>query len=92
MKNFARQLRADDLSAVVFLLSHGENGSIQGMDNKPVQTKTMLRHLDNQNCPNMQNKPKMVFTQACRGGTFYTFIFLYKYTNCGILHLQLQMC
>lgn len=32
------------------------------------QLQEAFRLFDNANCPNLQNKPKMFFIQACRGG------------------------
>lgn len=32
------------------------------------QLQEVFRLFDNANCPNLQNKPKMFFIQACRGG------------------------
>ncbi|KAM6167062.1 caspase-2 isoform 2-T2 [Erethizon dorsatum] len=58
--------RATD-SCVVVLLSHGVEGSVYGVDGKLVQLQEVFRLFDNANCPNLQNKPKMFFIQACRG-------------------------
>uniref|UniRef100_V9KZT1 Caspase-2 n=1 Tax=Callorhinchus milii TaxID=7868 RepID=V9KZT1_CALMI len=54
-------------SCVVVLLSHGVEGAIYGVDGKLVQIHDIFQLFDNANCPNLQNKPKMFFIQACRG-------------------------
>uniref|UniRef100_A0A8C8RZT3 Caspase-2 n=1 Tax=Pelusios castaneus TaxID=367368 RepID=A0A8C8RZT3_9SAUR len=54
-------------SCIVALLSHGIEGGIYGVDGKLLQVQEVFRLFDNANCPNLQNKPKMFFIQACRG-------------------------
>ncbi|XP_056655805.1 caspase-2 isoform X3 [Monodelphis domestica] len=54
-------------SCMVALLSHGIEGGIYGVDGKLLQLQEVFRLFDNANCPNLQNKPKMFFIQACRG-------------------------
>ncbi|XP_071414486.1 caspase-2 [Pithys albifrons albifrons] len=54
-------------SCIVALLSHGVEGGIYGTDGKLLQLQEAFRLFDNANCPNLQNKPKMFFIQACRG-------------------------
>ncbi|NXS06922.1 CASP2 protein, partial [Neodrepanis coruscans] len=55
-------------SCIVALLSHGVEGGVYGSDGKLVQLQDAFRLFDNANCPSLQNKPKMFFIQACRGG------------------------
>ncbi|XP_044295478.1 caspase-2 isoform X2 [Varanus komodoensis] len=54
-------------SCIVSLLSHGIEGGVYGVDGRLVQLQEIFRLFDNANCPNLQNKPKMFFVQACRG-------------------------
>ncbi|XP_071619161.1 caspase-2 isoform X2 [Heliangelus exortis] len=63
-------------SCIVALLSHGVEGAIYGSDGKLLQLQEAFRLFDNANCPNLQNKPKMFFIQACRGGVSGTHIHL----------------
>uniref|UniRef100_A0A3Q2HA07 Caspase 2 n=1 Tax=Equus caballus TaxID=9796 RepID=A0A3Q2HA07_HORSE len=69
LQNFA-QLPAHRVtdSCIVALLSHGVEGGIYGVDGKLLQLQEVFRLFDNANCPSLQNKPKMFFIQACRGG------------------------
>ncbi|XP_019308594.1 caspase-2 isoform X3 [Panthera pardus] len=69
LQNFA-QLPAHRVtdSCIVALLSHGVEGGIYGVDGKLLQLQEVFRLFDNASCPNLQNKPKMFFIQACRGG------------------------
>ncbi|XP_025968672.1 caspase-2 isoform X1 [Dromaius novaehollandiae] len=54
-------------SCIIALLSHGVEGGVYGIDGKLLQLQEAFRLFDNANCPNLQNKPKMFFIQACRG-------------------------
>ncbi|XP_076844656.1 caspase-2 isoform X2 [Brachyhypopomus gauderio] len=55
-----------DCSAVC-LLSHGVEGSIYGTDGQLLELDWVFERFDNARCPELQNKPKMFFIQACRG-------------------------
>ncbi|XP_060679067.1 caspase-2 isoform X1 [Hemiscyllium ocellatum] len=69
LERFASRLehRALD-SCVVALLSHGVEGAVYGTDGELLQIQEVFRMFDNDSCPQLQNKPKMFFIQACRGG------------------------
>ena len=67
MKQFADSTKDEDSCAVVCLLSHGGNGYLFGKDGKKANTDHILRHLDNEKCPQMMGKPKIVVIQACNG-------------------------
>ncbi|XP_013919167.1 PREDICTED: caspase-2 [Thamnophis sirtalis] len=54
-------------SCIVSLLSHGIEGGVYGVDGNLLQLQEIFSLFDNANCPNLQNKPKMFFIQACRG-------------------------
>nr|DBA14796.1 TPA: hypothetical protein GDO54_004082 [Pyxicephalus adspersus] len=54
-------------SAIVAILSHGVDGAIYGTDSQMVKLQDIFTILDNAHCPQLQNKPKMFFIQACRG-------------------------
>ncbi|XP_075698983.1 caspase-2 [Rhinoderma darwinii] len=54
-------------SCIVTILSHGVDGAVYGSDGKLVQLQDVFTKLDNAHCPKLQNKPKMLFIQACRG-------------------------
>ncbi|XP_059815642.1 caspase-2-like, partial [Hypanus sabinus] len=61
-------------SCVVALLSHGVEGAIYGTDGELLQLQDVFRLFDNDSCPQLQNKPKIFFIQACRG----------EETDCGV--------
>ncbi|XP_077455475.1 caspase-2 isoform X2 [Stigmatopora argus] len=54
-------------SSVVCLLSHGVDGAVYGTDGQLLQLESVFEAFDNVRCPQLQNKPKMFFVQACRG-------------------------
>ncbi|KAM4637109.1 caspase-2 isoform 2-T2 [Discoglossus pictus] len=54
-------------SCTVAILSHGVDGAVYGADGKLLQLQDVFAMLDNAHCPQLQNKPKMFFIQACRG-------------------------
>lgn len=54
-------------SAIIAVLSHGVDGAIYGTDSQLVKLQDIFVILDNAHCPQLQNKPKMFFIQACRG-------------------------
>ncbi|XP_069774262.1 caspase-2 isoform X1 [Narcine bancroftii] len=61
-------------SCLVALLSHGVEGAVYGTDGRLVQLDDVWRLFDNENCPQLQNKPKIFLIQACRG----------EETDCGV--------
>jgi len=51
---------------ILYIMSHGENGYIAGMDeNKVSIVDDIVGVLGG--CPSLRKKPKMLFFQACRG-------------------------
>lgn len=66
---------------VMFVLSHGTvkevNGRkvdcVFGSDGLPVAIDDILSPFTNARCPFLKNKPKLMFFQACRGGTLYIY-------------------
>ncbi|XP_048360461.1 caspase-2 isoform X2 [Sphaerodactylus townsendi] len=77
LENFSKNPTHRDVdSCIVSLLSHGIEGGVYGVDGKLLQLQEIFRLFDNANCPSLQNKPKMFFIQACRGGVSGTHIHL----------------
>lgn len=53
---------------ILFLMSHGNEGNIYGIDGKPVSIEKEITVLfDEGNCPALAKKPKVFFIQACQG-------------------------
>lgn len=53
---------------VVILMSHGKEGTIYGCDGGKVDLECdVYQPFNNENCPDLQGKPKLFFVQACRG-------------------------
>ena len=70
MKEFSKLLTEADRCAVLCILSHGGDRFVYGVDGKQVNLNSLLSHLDNENCPQMMDKPKVVIIQACNGVSF----------------------
>uniref|UniRef100_A0A8C7F5L8 Caspase-2 n=1 Tax=Oncorhynchus kisutch TaxID=8019 RepID=A0A8C7F5L8_ONCKI len=69
IEQFGRQQQHQTVSScVVCLLSHGVEGAIYGTDGQLLELDWVFEAFDNAHCPLLQNKPKMFFIQACRGG------------------------
>ncbi|XP_028665804.2 caspase-2 [Erpetoichthys calabaricus] len=54
-------------ACIVALLSHGIEGAVYGVDGELLKLDDVFSFFDNASSPNLQNKPKMFFIQACRG-------------------------
>ncbi|CAI5449740.1 unnamed protein product [Caenorhabditis angaria] len=54
-------------SAIIVILSHGEENKIIGVDDQSVSTHDLCDLLSASKAPFLANKPKLVFIQACRG-------------------------
>ncbi len=52
---------------VCFILSHGNEEGIEGVDGEHVQLRDLAKHLESDKCPALKGKPKLFFVQACRG-------------------------
>ncbi|KAL1478816.1 hypothetical protein MTO96_052365 [Rhipicephalus appendiculatus] len=53
---------------VVILMSHGDQDTIQGVDGKDLNlVDDVYQQFNNEECPGLQEKPKVFFIQACRG-------------------------
>lgn len=66
IRDFARNEMHGD-SAILVILSHGEDNVIIGVDDVPVNVHELYDLLNAANAPRLANKPKLVFVQACRG-------------------------
>ncbi|XP_052073551.1 caspase-3-like isoform X2 [Mytilus californianus] len=52
---------------VLILMSHGKGEYIYGDDNIPVNLADIIGVFDSVHCPGLDEKPRLVFVQACRG-------------------------
>jgi len=59
----------NDECLVMFVLSHGKVDAVFGSDGRPVAINEFLLPFTNARCTLLKNKPKLMFFQACRGGT-----------------------
>ncbi|XP_075009602.1 caspase-10-like isoform X1 [Calonectris borealis] len=49
------------------ILSHGESGAIFGKDEELVSIRMIMSHFTAKQCPQLAEKPKLFFIQACQG-------------------------
>ncbi|NXE07254.1 CASPA protein, partial [Lophotis ruficrista] len=49
------------------ILSHGESGAIYGKDEELVPIRTIMSYFTARRCPQLAEKPKLFFIQACQG-------------------------
>ncbi|XP_054236982.1 caspase-10 [Indicator indicator] len=49
------------------ILSHGESGAVYGKDEELVSIRTIMSHFTAKQCPQLAEKPKLFFIQACQG-------------------------
>ena len=54
-------------SLVVCILSHGGPGTVEGVDLESVNVSELQWAFSRENCPDLQDKPKIFFIQACQG-------------------------
>ncbi|XP_071109941.1 uncharacterized protein [Haliotis cracherodii] len=60
----------DNDCVVVFFLTHGENGAVQGTDNEWLTFDSIISPFKVARCPSLAGKPKLFFFQSCRGKEF----------------------
>uniref|UniRef100_A0A8C3S2R3 Caspase-8 n=1 Tax=Chelydra serpentina TaxID=8475 RepID=A0A8C3S2R3_CHESE len=52
---------------VCCILSHGESGLVYGTDEQEVPIRTIMSYFTARQCPQLAEKPKLFFIQACQG-------------------------
>ena len=52
---------------VLWLMSHGDEDFVYGTDDEKIYLDTVRELFSNSSCSSLDGKPKVVFTQACRG-------------------------
>ncbi|KAJ8280329.1 hypothetical protein GJAV_G00053280 [Gymnothorax javanicus] len=77
VQNFSqREEHSESDSTFVVIMSHGKKDVICGVHYDPdvpgkesdlFSIDNIFTHLNNQNCPGLRNKPKVILIQACRG-------------------------
>ncbi|XP_033104871.1 caspase-8-like isoform X2 [Anneissia japonica] len=68
MKVFSRRARWQSVGClVVMLMSHGGKDGLLGQHKKTLDYPTIFKIFNEENCPLMKGKPKLIFIQACRG-------------------------
>ncbi|XP_071479485.1 cell death protein 3-like [Diadema antillarum] len=61
------KIRISHTSAVLVFMSHGDREGICGKDEKVITVEEIKETFSGWNCPELREKPKIFFFQACRG-------------------------
>lgn len=86
LKAFSKHEELKNVSClVVAVLSHGgKDGIIYGSDGNTLKDDDIRSYFSITECPLMENKPKLILIQACRGGSVDTCL-----SSCLIIyHIQ----
>lgn len=67
LRTVSEEDHTDNSCFVCVLMSHGEEGTILGSDERWIPVKTLTSLLTSDLCPSLRDKPKIFFLQACRG-------------------------
>lgn len=67
LRKVSKENHTDMSCFVCVLMSHGEEGTILGSDQRSIPVKTLTMTMTSDLCPTLQGKPKLFFLQACRG-------------------------
>uniref|UniRef100_A0A673H7P9 Caspase 21, apoptosis-related cysteine peptidase n=1 Tax=Sinocyclocheilus rhinocerous TaxID=307959 RepID=A0A673H7P9_9TELE len=65
--SISKENHTDNSCFVCVLMSHGEEGTILGSDERWMPVKTLTSLMTSDLCPSLRDKPKLFFLQACRG-------------------------
>lgn len=68
-KSISKDVKIKDSDCFVFIiLTHGNENGLCGTDGDYVPLTTLTEMFEPNNCPEMNEKPKIFLIQACRGG------------------------
>ncbi|XP_016308295.1 caspase-7-like [Sinocyclocheilus anshuiensis] len=67
LRKVSKENHTDNSCFVCVLMSHGEEGTILGSDERWMPVKTLTSLMTSDLCPSLRDKPKLFFLQACRG-------------------------
>lgn len=61
--------KSDNIECLVLILmSHGKGAYIYGNNNVPIKLTDLIGMFDTDHCRCLDEKPRLIFVQACRGG------------------------
>jgi hypothetical protein len=70
LENFKNSIREENDSLVIIITSHGSENELSLANNETVRISEILDVFSNKNCPNLINKPKIIFINSCRLGQY----------------------
>ena len=68
VQNFASQDHKNTGMCVVVMMSHGNEGILEGTDGKDFKEDDLFEMFSDTKCPSMKGKPKLFMFSACRYG------------------------
>jgi hypothetical protein len=67
VEDLARQDFSSYASLVVCILSHGDEGVVEGVDGESIKINKLKYKFNSNDCPTLNGKPKIWIIQACQG-------------------------
>jgi serine/threonine protein kinase len=67
VEDLARQDFSSYASLVVCILSHGDEGVVEGVDGESIKINALKYKFNSNDCPTLNGKPKIWIIQACQG-------------------------
>lgn len=61
---------------VCCILSHGKSGSVYGTDEGQIPVRSIMTYFTANRCPQLAQKPKLFFIQACQGKEIHKLAYL----------------
>ena len=56
---------------ILYIMSHGTHGRVYGIDGESISIEEdIAAKFDGKHCPDLLNKPKLFFIQACQGSKY----------------------
>ncbi|XP_050411126.1 caspase-3 [Patella vulgata] len=67
LKSYSQEIKDSDDCFMLFILTHGKEGYVQGTDGEFVKIDVIKDYFSSDKCPKLKDKPKLFFIQACQG-------------------------
>ena len=68
VQKFASQDHTNTGMCVVAMMSHGNDGTLEGTDGNHFKEDDLFEMFSDEKCPQMKGKPKLFMFSACRYG------------------------
>ncbi|CAI9578391.1 unnamed protein product [Staurois parvus] len=78
MKKYQKEDHTNYDSFICFILSHGDKGTVLGVDGEEEFISNLISCFNGRNCETLIGKPKVFFIQACQGGELDAGVLYYE--------------